>query len=112
MFKINKKISVDLIDFSINHIGTGQIGGYIINFLYKEFDFRHIGYRLIETNEGERCVLYTLPDNKEVINYFKDRCSGMIEEKVQSIEGIPHKHNKWENGFEEVIKFKEENINE
>ena len=97
-----KKTTVDLIDFSIMHIGTGKIGGYIVGFLYKELGFEHIGYR-IENVEGEvRCFLYTIPDNKKTIHYFNDRCSGMIEEKVKTMEPIPHKWNEWPNGFEEV----------
>lgn len=102
LFKKQEKITIDLIDFSKDYIGTGQVGCYIIQFLYDKLKFRHIGYKL-ENRDGEmRFILYTLSGNKAPIIYFKDRCSGMIEEKIQSMEGIPHNHIKWENGFEEV----------
>lgn len=95
---------IDLIDFSIRYIGTGEIGGYIINFLYKEMKFSHIGYRIGRNNIGDaRCTLVTFNDNNAPIQYFKDRCSGMIEEAVKNAEPIPHEIKRWKNGFKEVM---------
>lgn len=103
MFQKKKRITEDLIDFSISRISTGQIGGYITNVLYEQFGFKHIGYR-IENIEGDvRCFLYTVcPANKLLVYYFRDRCSGMIEEDVMKAASIPHSFSRWKNGFEEV----------
>jgi len=102
MFNRKKKISVDLINFSIMHTSTGKIGGYIVEFLYKELEFNHIGYRIENIDGDARCFLYTTPDNKKAIRYFNDRCSGMIEEKVQTMSNAPHRWDIWSNGFEEI----------
>jgi hypothetical protein len=102
IFSKNRKITIDLISFSLKYISTGQIGCYIIEFLYKELGFKHIGYQIENINGDTRCTLITLKANKVPIQYFKDRCSGMIEEKVKTMKPIPHKFNKWQNGFEEV----------
>lgn len=108
MFNRKIKIDVDLIDFSINDIGTGQIGGYIINYLYSQLGFRHIGYRIERTNCHPRCILYTMnPPDKFIVQYFKDRCSGMIEEKVKSMDGVSHKHEKWNNGLQQVCEYEQ-----
>jgi len=103
IFSKRKKVTIDLISFSIKHISTGQIGGYIIDLLYEELGFKHIGYRIENSNGDIRCVLVALKGNNALVQYFKDRCSGMIEEKVKTAKPIPHKFNKWENGFEEVM---------
>lgn len=100
MFR-KSKISVDLIDFSGMHVATGQVGSYIKH-LYEEHDFQHIGYRYKNINGDLRFILYTVPNNKLAVQYFKDRCPAMVENECRSCEGIPHKFVKWENGFEEV----------
>lgn len=106
LFKKKKDYTVDLIDFSMQHVGTGQIGAYIINYLYKELNFSHIGYRIGKNKWGElRCTLYTEEDRNLIISYFKDRCSGMIEDKVQTFEGIPHDKKILSDGFEEVVPY-------
>ena len=106
MFGRKKKAeTTDLVNFCMDRIGTGQIGAYILNFLYRELEFRHIGYRIEKLHLQQRCILYTLADNDQPIQYFKDRCSGMIEEKVQTMKGIPHSFSEYGTGFEEVIPY-------
>lgn len=95
------KIRLDLIDISMEKISTGQVASYII-WLYKEYGFRHIGYCI----ENDRFVLYTVLGNNKVNQYFKDRCPGMVEEKIQTF-NIDKNSNftisRWDNGFEEVV---------
>jgi len=107
LFRKKNVIKVNVIDFSMQRIGTGQVGAYILHYLYDELKFRHIGYDIFTVDGEVRCFLFTVPGNKEVINYFKDCCPGMIEEKVSTFEGLAHNHNLWENGFSEVSKCNE-----
>lgn len=102
IFNRPKRITKDLIDFSIQRIPTGQIGSYIVGFLYKELGFKHIGYRIEKVDGDIRCVLFTLQGNKAPAQYFKDRCSGMIEEKVETTAPVSHSIKYWPNGFIEV----------
>lgn len=104
LFNRRKRITVDLIDFSIQRISTGQISSYIVDFLYEELGFKHIGYRVENVGGDTRCVLFTLQGNKAPVQYFKDRCSGMIEEKVETTTTTPtsHKVKYWPNGFIEI----------
>lgn len=101
IFKKKQQISVDLIDFNAMNIGTGNVGSYI-KWLYCEYGFLHIGYRFENQNGNCRFVLHTLPENRNVMQYFKDRCPAMVEIECKSKDSIPHKFVKWENGFEEV----------
>lgn len=105
MFNFLKKmkVSVDVMDISANHVATGQIGAYI-NKLYKEENFSHIGYRF--ENRGGICryIINTLPNNRDVIQYFKDRCPAMVENECKELTGEAHKLVKWDNGFIEIEK--------
>lgn len=105
MFRFFKRkevpFSIDLIDFNANEVSTGQVGEYILN-LCESYGFRHIGYRFEHINGSNRIILYTLANNYIPIQFFKDRCPGMIEEACQSLKGIPHKFITWDNGFSEV----------
>lgn len=104
-FKKQKAVKTDVMNFSMQRVGTGQVGAYILRYLYDELEFRHIGYEIANVDGEVRCFLFTVPGNKEVIHYFKDRCPGMIEEKVSTFKGVAHDRNKWENGFEEICEF-------
>ena len=102
VFKLKKEDPfIELINFSARHLSTGQVGEYILR-LYNEEGLRHIGYTCENRNGSVRFVLYTLNDNLAAIEYFLDRCPGMIEESCRKLEGCAHQFNKWENGFEEV----------
>ena len=102
LFKKKTKISVDVIEFSGMNVSTGQVGEYIKN-LYEKEKFRHIGYRCETNKDGFlRFVIFTLPNEKAVIQYFKDRCSGMVEEECRKLRGEEHEFTKWQNGFEEI----------
>ena len=112
MFK--KPVIQDLCSFSIQHIDTGNIGGYILGVLHKKFEHCHIGYRC-ENIEGEmRCTLFTLyPASGMLKHYFQDRCSAMIEEEVKQAEPMPHDFVKWANKFkefEEVCPYNHKNM--
>ena len=103
MFNFLKKrqVSVDVMDISMKHVATGQMGAYIKK-LYKEEGFFHIGYRF--ENRGGICryIINTLPNNRDVIQYFKDRCPAMVENECRALVGEAHKLTTWENGFVEV----------
>ncbi len=101
LFGKKAPLVVDVIDINAMHIATGQMGAYIKK-LYQEEKFRHIGYRFENRNGLCRFVIYTLASQKQVIQYFKDRCPAMIENECRELEGVAHKWNKWENGFEEI----------
>lgn len=104
MFGKKKPVTVDVIDISAMHVATGQMGAYIKK-LYAEENFRHIGYRF-ENREGMcRFVIYTLASQRDVIQYFKDRCPAMVENECRELEGVPHKWNEWESGFSEISMF-------
>ena len=100
LFK-KKQTSVDVMDINAMHVSTGQIGEYIKN-LYKNEDFRHMGYRLEPKDGLHRFVIYTLPNQKEVIQYFKERCPAMVEEECRKLHGEEHKFAEWPNGFSEI----------
>lgn len=92
-------------EISAMHVSTGQISWYIKK-LYEEEGFRHIGYRFENRNGLCRFVIYTLPHQHAVVQYFKDRCPGMVEEKCKNITRNDEVHFElvtWENGFEEVV---------
>lgn len=102
LFKKKKlPIQIDLINFSNQHVSTGQVGEYILN-LYEKEGFNHLGYRYENMNGHGRFVIYTLPENTLPIQYFKDRCPAMIEEECKKLEGCAHYFEQWPNGFEEV----------
>lgn len=90
-------VSVDVISFNMKHVSTGQVGAYIQK-LYREEKFLHIGYR----HEGGRFVIYTLPGNNEVIQYFEDRCPAMVENECRALTTEDYEWVTWPNGFEEV----------
>ena len=90
-------VSVDVISFNMKHVSTGQVGAYIKK-LYREENFLHIGYRW----DNGRFVIYTLPGNKEVIQYFKDRCPAMVENECRALTCESYDWATWPNGFEEV----------
>ncbi len=92
---------VDVIDINAMHIATGQMGAYIKK-LYKEEEFRHIGYRFENRDGLCRFVIYTLASQKLVIQYFKDRCPAMVEKECQDLEGVAHSWNEWPTGFREI----------
>lgn len=98
----NSPISVDVIDISAKHVSTGQMGAYIKK-LYKEEGFRHLGYRFENRNGMCRFVIYTLPHQREVIQYFKDRCPAMVENECKTLECEGYTWTGWENGFEEIV---------
>ncbi len=101
MFGKKGPVVVDVIDINAKHVATGQMGAYIKK-LYKEEDFRHIGYRF-ENREGLcRFVIYTLASQRQVVQYFKDRCPAMVENECRSLVGVPHNWNEWESGFREI----------
>ncbi len=100
LFK-KRQISVDVMDINAMHVATGQIGEYIKN-LYRNEDFRHIGYRFENRDGLCRFVIYTLPNQKAVIQYFKDRCPAMVEEECRKLQGEAHEWAEWPNGFEEI----------
>ena len=95
------RVSVDVINFSAHHVSTGQVGAYIKK-LYEEEHFSHIGYRTENRKGFIRYVIYTIPTSIAVIQYFKDRCPAMVENECKALEGVAHKWNVWDNGFEEV----------
>ena len=99
-FKKRRPISVDVIDINAMHVSTGKIGGYIKR-LYREEGLSHIGYRIENKNGLKRWVIYTLPDQIEVIQYFRDRCPAMVEE-CRKTRGEAHEWVVWDNGFEEI----------
>ncbi len=101
LFRKKYPVSVDLINFSARHVGTGQVGAYIKK-LYEEEGFSHLGYRWSNDKRGHRFVIYTLPGSNVVEQYFKDRCPAMVENECRSLTGVAHKWNEWENGFKEV----------
>ena len=100
LFK-KKQISVDVMDIRTAHVSSGQIGHYIQN-LYRNENFAHIGYRVENKNGLHRFVIYTLPGQKDVIQYFKDRCPAMVEEECRKLKGEGQQWATWPNGFEEI----------
>lgn len=100
-FRKKRIVSVDVMNISAMHISTGQIGSYIKS-LYQEEGFRHIGYRFENQDGLCRFIIYTLPTQKDVIQYFKDRCPAMVEEKCIQCADQPHGWSVWVNGFEEI----------
>lgn len=109
MFWKKEKICEDLIDFSMRHISTGMINAYILKILYEKEGFSKIGYRYEYTRIGQRFILYTYSGcNPHLKQFFKDRCPGMIEEAIRSMdEQMPCSWEKWANGFEFVVPYKE-----
>ena len=109
MFWKKEKICEDLIDFSTAHVATGMVSAYILRILYEKEGFSEIGYRYENGPKGQRFVLYTHPGcNFRVKQYFKDCCCGMVEEAVRSMkEQLPCSWEKWANGFEFVVPYKE-----
>jgi hypothetical protein len=110
-FNKHDKVSQDIANFSMQHIGTGQIGGYILTTLHKKFPNALIGYRW-EKQDGElRGILYTsYPtncENRAVIHYFQDRCNAMIEAEVKKAPSMKHSFVKWGDGLEVVCEYKE-----
>ena len=103
IFGKKSAVSVDVIDFNAKHVSTGQVGAYIQK-LYREENFLHIGYRFENKNGNCRFVIYTLPGQREVIQYFKDRCPAMVENECRALAGEAHEWLTWKNGFEEVKK--------
>lgn len=102
-FKKKEVISIDVMQINAKHVSTGQIGGYIKK-LYEEEGFRHIGYRFKNIDGLTRFIIYTLPNQLEVIQYFEDRCPAMVEEKCRNItDDVSFTISTWENGFEEVV---------
>ena len=99
--KKRRQIYVEVIDFNAMHVSTGNIGGYIKR-LYREEGLSHIGYRIVNKNGLKRWVIYTLPDQIEVIQYFRDRCPAMVEEECRKTRGEAHEWVVWDNGFEEI----------
>lgn len=100
-----KSIKIKLIDICGYHISTGQVARYIIH-LYHARNLRHIGYDFINVNGSMRIEFYTLPGNKSTIEYFNDRCAGMIEEdilKINTNTPVNFRIENWGNGFSEVI---------
>lgn len=63
-----------------------------------------MGYRFENKDGLSRFLIYTLPQNKEIIQYFKDRCPAMVERECRELTGEGHSWLNWENGFEEIIK--------
>ena len=112
LFKKKQKPYIDLIDFSRYNIATGMVSAYIQKVLYEIEGFSEIGYRYENhPKKGARFVLYTHPENgHHVFQYFKDRNSGMIEEKVKTFANnqLPCSWKKWSNGEEYVIPYKGE----
>ena len=104
LFK-KKDIMVDVIDFSAQHVSTGQIGEYILN-LYEKEGFNHMGYRFENVDGNVRFFIYTLPGSTRIIQYFKDRCPAMIEEECRKLEGSAHYFEDYPNGFSEVKRSK------
>ena len=100
LFK-KKQISVDVMDINTMYVSTGQIGEYIKN-LYRKEGFKHIGYRHAVKDGLDRFVIYTLPNQKEVIRYFKDRCPAMVEEECRKLQGEEYEWARWPNGFSEI----------
>lgn len=97
-----KPIKEDLIEFSGQNVGTGQVGAYIHKLLSKCVG-NHFGYYYYKREGDLRFVIYTLyPAPGYLKLYFKDRCPAMVEEECKSLEGIAHKFVQWPNGFEEV----------
>lgn len=108
MFWKKENKCVDLINFSMRGVSTGMINAYILKILYDKEGFTHIGYRYEYTRNGQRFILYTCSDcNPHLIQYFKDRCPGMIEEAIRSMEEqMPCSWETWANGFEFVVPYK------
>lgn len=96
-----KKISVDVMDINRQHVSSGRIEEYIRN-LYRDEGFMHIGYRVEDRDGLQRFVIYTLPGQKDVIQYFKDRCPAMVEQECRKLEGKGADWNVWPNGFKEI----------
>lgn len=72
---------VELINFSSLHVSTGQLENYITRLLLEE-GFSGIYYRA----RGNRFYLYAANNyNKNLIQYFKDRCPAMIEEACKKM---------------------------
>ena len=110
MFQKREKVYEDLIDFSRHNVSTGMVNAYIIKILYEIEGFSEIGYRVENLPSGQRFVLYTYYGaHSNVKQYFRDRCPGMIEEKVRSMkeEQMRCSWQKRPNGFEYVIPYKE-----
>lgn len=99
--KKEKNPVVDVIDINAMHVATGQMGAYIKK-LYAEEGFRHIGYRFEKRKGLCRFVIYTLASQRQVIQYFKDRCPAMVENECRALEGVDYKWNEWPNGFGEI----------
>lgn len=108
IFKKKTKV-IDVIDFDASDISTGQIGGYILD-LYEKKGFRHIGYRFENIDGNCRFVIYTLISNKAVIQYFKDRCSAIVEYECKASQPSSHTFSEeWYNdykGFTEVLNIR------
>ncbi len=100
-FSKKKTVSVDVMNISAMNVSTGQIGAYI-KALYQEEGFRHIGYRFENQDGLCRFIIYTLPNQKDVIQYFKDRCPAMVEEKCKQSVEQAYEWSTWPNGFEEI----------
>lgn len=100
LFK-KKKIPVDVMEIDARYVSTGQVGEYIKN-LYNNEGFRHIGYRFETRDMISRFVIYTLPDQKMVIQYFNARCPSMVEEECRKLQGEGAEWSRWPNGFEEI----------
>ncbi len=82
--KRNKGI-VDVMEFSGRHVSTGQVCRYIKK-LYDEEGFSYIGYETKNKGGLVRFVIQTIPSNIAVIQYFADRCPGMVEEECKQID--------------------------
>ena len=101
-FKKRAPVKEDLIEFSGQHISTGQVGAYIEK-LYEQCIGNHFGYEYYNRDGDLRFVIYTVyPASGYQKMYFKDRCPAMIEEECRSLEGVAHKFVEWPNGFKEV----------
>ena len=102
IFSKTKPIKEDLIEFSGQNVGTGQVGAYIHE-LYKQCISKHLGYYYYNRDGDLRFVIYTIyPASNYTKLYFKDRCPAIVEQECRKLEGMAHKFVQWPNGFEEV----------
>ena len=104
-----------LIDFSNDHISTGQVGGYIL-MLREKYGITMLGY---EYKSEYRCstkkpgiggvgrfAIYTWENNTlKTFKYFEDRCPAIVEKECMETKPAPHKFRKWGNDFEEVVPY-------
>ena len=100
--KKKKSGTVELCDFDGMNISTGQVCSYIC-YLFKEYDFRHIGWNYRKVNGCLRFALLAIDPTPYMINYFNDRSNNEILNECKSAPKCEFISKTYSDGFSEYV---------